>query len=145
MDGSTGAEAAAAGAVARRTKPKSKLIGFIGKGDITDYEAACLTYIGKCIARLGHTLLSVPAKGSETALRVGVEAQGGAVRSIAAGVLDAAERTLLYPDPQLTERLKQAYPDIEDRDDVVFIHEGQLDEWVDAMKQILDEYGINRP
>lgn len=127
------------------TRPKAKHIGFIGKADISDYETACLQYIGKCLAALGHTLVSVPARGSEAALRVGVEAQGGAVHSIGAGVLDTAERTLLYPDPHLTERLKKAYPDIEHRDDVVFITDGQLHEWVDAMKQILDDHGINRP
>lgn len=126
-------------------RPRNLLVGFIGKPDITDYEAASLTYIGKCIAQLRHRLILVPAKGAADALRVGVEAMGGEVRTVTAGVLDVADRILLYPDSRLTERLEQAYPDIRERENVVFIGEDQLDEWVDAMKTILDERGIPRP
>lgn len=132
-----------AGTVARR--PAAKLIGIIGKPDLSDYEAASLTYIGRCIAALGHTLVIVPAAGTATAVRVGVEKQGGEVRELEAGVLAVADRILLYPDPRLTERLRATYPDIDQRENVVFIAEHQLDEWVDAMKAILDDYGIPRP
>ena len=141
-------QAQSAGTVARparTTGPTPKIIGFIGKADITDYEAACLTYIGRCLANLGHTLLIVPAKGATSALRVGVEMQGGKVREVETGIIDQANRTLVYPDPNLTQRLEQAYPDLHDRDDVVIITESQLDEWIDAMKSILAEYGVNRP
>jgi hypothetical protein len=126
-------------------RPQHKLIGFIGRRLISDYEAASLTYIGRCIAALGHTLVIVPAPGAAAALREGVEAQGGEVRTLEAGVLEVADRTLLYPDPKLTERLRAAYPDIDERENVVFIEERQLDEWVDAMKSILSDYGIARP
>lgn len=124
---------------------KPLLVGFIGKPDITEYEAASLTYIGRCIAALNHTLIIVPAKGAADALRKGVEEQGGEVRTVTAGVLDVADRILLYPDPRLTERLREAYPDIDQRENVVFIEADQLDEWADAMKTILDERGIKRP
>lgn len=126
-------------------RPAHKSVGFIGRGTISDYEAICLTYIGKCIALLGHTLIVVPAKGAATALREGVEAQGGEVRTLEAGVLEVSDRVLLYPDPQLTQRLRAVYPDIDERESVVFIRDNQLDEWVDAMKAILDDYGIERP
>lgn len=144
-------ELASGGAAATRTvgrgsgRPHPKTIGFVGKGEITDYEQACLFYIGRCLALMGHSLLTVPAPGSETALRGGVEREGGTVSHVPTGVLDIADRTLLYPDPHLTSRLSSAYPDIGTRDDVVFISEAELDHWVDAMKSILRDYGINRP
>jgi hypothetical protein len=125
--------------------PDYRLIGFIGKAVITDYEAAALRYIGRCLAALGHTLVIAPARGAATALREGVEEQGGEVRTVEAGVLAVADRTLLYPDTQLSDRLSAAYPDIGEREDVVFIRADQLDEWVDAMKDTLDGYGIARP
>jgi hypothetical protein len=136
------------GTVARhagRAQPKSRAIGFIGKGSLTDYETACLQYIGKCIARLGHTLIIVPAIGAATALRVGMEEQEGEVREVKEGTIDLADHTLVYPTPQLLSALKVKYPDLLDRDDVVIIAEGQLDEWVDAMKAILRDYQITPP
>ena len=129
----------------RTLGPAHRVVGFIGRGTISDYEKIALTHIGKCIALLGHTLVIVPAPGSASALREGVEAQGGEVRLIEAGVLEVADRVLLYPDPQLTARLRAAYKDIDKRENVVFIKDNQLDEWVDAMKSILSDYGINRP
>lgn len=126
-------------------RPTPKLVGFVGKPDITEYEAACLIYIGRCIQQLGHTLVIVPAPGAASALREGVEAQGGEVRIIEAGVLDVADRTLLYPDPTLLKRLERAYKDLHERENVVIIKDDQLPEWVDAMKTICDDYGIERP
>lgn len=132
-----------AGTVDRR--PEHRRIGFIGKPNITDFEAASLTYIGQCLARLGHTLVIVPAKGAVTALRVGVEAQGGSVQEVQRGVLDTSDRTLLYPDPPLLQRLEKAYPDLHTRKDLAIINDHELDEWVDVMKEILTEYNIERP
>lgn len=126
-------------------RPEPRRVGFIGRPDITPEEAQKLTYIGKCLAKLGHSLVSVRAKGAETALRVGVEAQGGEVHSVTAGVLDAANRTLIYPNTLLTEKLEKAYPGFSTREDVAIIERDQLDLWVDAMREILDDYGINRP
>ena len=134
----------AAGTV-ERSRPEHRVIGFVGKGAITEYEEAALTYIGKCIAALGHTLIIVPAKGAATALRVGVETQGGKVQLVEAGVLDRADRTLLYPDPNLLDRLKRAYPDLDNMKNVVNLAEHDLDMWIDALKAILDEYQISRP
>lgn len=136
------------GTVARaepKPLPKSKRIGIIGKANLSSYEEASLQFIGKCLAKLGHELVIVPAPGTATAVRVGVELQGGSVKTLDAGVLSVADRTLLYPDPRLTERLEQTNPDIHQRDDVVFIKESELDEWVDAMKSILTDHGIPRP
>ena len=131
-----------AGTVAR---PRAQLIGVIGKPDLSAYENACLQYIGKCIAALGHTLVIVPAPGTATAVRVGVEAQGGEVRELEAGVLAVADRILLYPDSRLTQRLLKMHPDLKERANVTFIDPDMIDEWVDAMKQILTDYGIARP
>ena len=138
-------QASPADAVGEPRRPEHKVVGFIGRGTVNHYEAASLRYIGQCIARLGHTLLIVPAKGAASALREGVEAQEGEVRTLEAGVLDVADRTLLYPDTLLLARLKTAYPDLEQRENVVIIEDTQLDQWVDAMKEILDAYNIPRP
>lgn len=126
-------------------RPHPKVIGFIGKPEVTDYEAAVLTYIGKCLGQLGHSLLIVPAKGATAAIKEGVEAQGASVSEITAGVIPMADRTLVFPDKALTERLAAAYPDIGERENVVFINPSQLDEWLDAMKAILKDYGIPLP
>ena len=126
-------------------RPHPKVIGFIGKPEITDYEAAVLEYIGKCLGKLGHSLLIVPARGATAAIEKGVESQGAGVSKITAGVIPMADRTLVYPDKALTERLAAAYPDIGERENVVFINPSQLDEWLEAMKAILKDYGIPLP
>ena len=126
-------------------RPNPRKIGFIGKSSITAYEAACLEYIGKCLAQIGHSLVLVPAKGSAAAMRVGVEAREGKVHEVQSGVLDQADRILIYPDTRLFQRLEQTYPDITERENVVFIYPNQLDEWVRAMKEILNDYGIALP
>lgn len=143
MDGTEVRQDAPAGTLDQR--PQSRLIGFVGKGTVTDYEAASLRFIGQSIALLGHTLILVPSKGAADQIREGFELQGGMVRTLEAGVLDVADRTLLYPDPPLLRRLKTAYPDLDNMKNAVIIHEDQIDLWVDAMKEILDDYSIPRP
>lgn len=121
-------------------KPRHRNIGFIGKGTLTEQEEASLHFIGRCIAALGHTLVIVPAQGTASAVRGGVESEGGVVHTIAAGVLHVADQTLLYPDTPLLEKLAQAFPDLETRPNVKIIED--LDGWVEAMKQLLSEYNI---
>lgn len=144
MDRTHRGSSTTANPVAQRPQPRS--IGFVGKTNITDYQAAILTYIGRCIAALGHTLVIVPAKGSATALREGVELQGGKVRTLEAGVLEVADRTLLYPDPPLLARLEHTYKDLRARHDVAIIEDDNaLDGWLIAMKRILTKFGIDLP
>lgn len=125
--------------------PIPRRVGFIGKGDIEPYDIAQLWYIGRCIAKLGHTLVIVPADGAANAIRRGVEAEGGAIEALDSGVIESSAHTLIYPDTRLLERLRTRYPDIEERKNVTIIREGQLDGWFDAMKVILTERGINLP
>ena len=126
-------------------RPTPRLIGFIGRATVTDFEASCLRYIGRCIAQLGHRLIIVPAAGATHAVREGVEVQGGEVREIEAGVLDVADRTLLYPDPTLLARLERAYKDLHEKENIAIISEDDLPGWVTALKIVCNDYGIEQP
>jgi hypothetical protein len=125
--------------------PKPRLIGFIGRATVTDYETAALTYIGKCIATIGHALLVTTRTGAAGAVGVGVEAQRGYVKTIPGGIIDVADRTLIYPDLRLLERIENTYKDIYERQDVVIIYEHQLGEWLTAMKDTVTGYGLDLP
>lgn len=126
-------------------RPRPKRIGFIGRGTITVYEEAALTYIGKCLAVIGHTLVITAAQGASVAMRVGVEAQRGQVNTVPGGIIDVADRTLVYPDLLLLERIEKTYKNLYERDDVVIIYEHQLGDWLTAMKDTVTGYGLDLP
>jgi hypothetical protein len=143
MDGTDTGTESGTPTVGRR--PTHKLVGVIGRPDITDYEKACLYHIGQCIAKLGHTLIIVPAEGVAAAIRGGVESEGGSVQTVEAGIFQLADRILIYPNPQLLVRIKRAQPDYESNKKVVIITQEQLEGWVDAMHTLLRDYDIPRP
>ncbi len=87
----------------------------------------------------------VPAPGAATALREGVEAQGGFVKSVDSDTIGNADHTQIYADTPLLEKLKQKYEDLETRDDVVIIPRARLDEWYDAVIQVIRERGLTPP
>lgn len=128
-----------------RPVPRPRLIGFIGAASITDYEAQALKYIGRCLAVIGHTLLIATEAGAAGAVREGVGMQGGKVRIIEAGVIETADRTLLYPDTRLLERVEHTHKDLYERDDVVVIYPHQLDEFLTATKETVTDYGLDLP
>jgi hypothetical protein len=124
---------------------RRRRIGFIGTGQVTPKEAGLLWYIGRCIVVLGHEVVLVPAKGAATALREGVEAQGGTVTPLASDTIGNADHTQIYADPPLLEKLKQKYEDLETRSDVIIIPRARLDEWYDAVRQVIAERGLTPP
>lgn len=126
-----------------RTVLRNPRIGFIGKGKLTPKETGIIWYIGRCIARLGHTVVLVDAGAGATALREGMEVEGGRLDKVTEKVIESSNHTLIYPDKPLLERLKKAYEDIETRDDVVII--SNIDGWYDAVKQVLTDKGITHP
>ncbi|HSE44574.1 MAG TPA: hypothetical protein VLA89_04520 [Gemmatimonadales bacterium] len=126
-------------------RPRNPVIGIIGKSTVNDHEAATLRFIGQAIARLGHKLALIPAKGTADKVREGFEVEGGEIVALEADVIGAADHTLVYPDTRLLNRLRAVYPDIEARDDVLVIREDQLEEWKQAVIQTLDEKGVETP
>lgn len=140
MDELDRGQTASADSLARQ--PRHPRIGAIGKGTLTEYETAIFWHIGKAIAKLGHTLVIVPAPGVATALRKGVEVEEGLLDILREGVVEQSDQTLLFPDPKLLLKLKTKYPDIETRDNVLIITEDQLDQFYGAIRTILEEKGI---
>lgn len=123
-----------------------KTIGFLGKTSLTAAENAALTYIGWCLARLGHKLAIVPAPGTATVLREAVESEGGETISLDKGVIESSDHTLIYPDRRLLYRLLTKYPDLHERDNVTVIRdEADLILWVPAIRQVLLEQGRQIP
>jgi len=121
-------------------------IGFIGKATITEEEAVSLNFIGRCIARLGHILVTTGSKGAATQLKEGVEFEKGSIELLTSGgVIERANHTLIYPSPQLLQNLKTKYPDIETRTDVVIIEQDQLSEWVEAVVTICMDKQVPLP
>ena len=130
----------------RTTKPlPRRRIGFIGKSNINPKEAGLLWDIGRCIAIIGHTVILAPAKGATVALREGIKVEGGSLEEVKSNIIEQADHTLIYPDTQLLERLREKYDDIEARDNVLIIHENQLDEWHAAVQYRLLELGHQLP
>lgn len=125
--------------------PRPRRIGFIGKGTVTDYESVILAYIGRCLARIGHTLVVATTAGAAGAVREGVVSQEGKVVVVDAGVIEASDRTLLYPDLKLLERVEHTHKDLYERSDIVIIYEHQLEEFLTATKQIVQEYNLELP
>lgn len=137
----------------RQTKPDPvargartpKRIGFIGRTDISDSEKETLIKIGRSLARLGHTLVTVPAEGATACVREGVEAEKGHILDLHQGVLEQSDHTLLYASPRLLERLRSAYPALEISYKVTILRPHQLQIFWGAMAQIMAEQGIAIP
>jgi hypothetical protein len=124
---------------------KQKRIGFVGKGVLTPKETGIIWYIGRCIAKLGHTVIIAKAQGATGALRDGVEREGGSLETVTSGIIEASDHTWIYPDPQLTAKMKMKYPDLLERDDVIIITEEQLDEWYESVRTVLLERNVALP
>lgn len=122
-----------------------KKVGFIGTDLATKTEKRQLHFIGRCIARLGHSIITTNTAGSVSALREGVLVEGGDALDVEAGVIDQSDHTLVFADERLLSRLHERYPDLHERSDVVIIEKHQLLEWVDAMSSLLIERGIAEP
>lgn len=120
-------------------------IGFIGKAAITEEEEIALFYIGRCIARLGHVVVITDAKGATTALKEGVEVEEGSLDIVQKDIIEKSNHTLIYPTPHLLERLRERYPDIENRKDVAIIYSDELNDWVSAVVTILASKNIPTP
>ncbi len=121
------------------------IIGVIGKSVLTNKEKDTLFFIGRCIARLGHTLACIPAKGTADAVREGVKAEGGGLLELEANVIGTANMTWIYPDRRLLSRLLTAYPNLQAQDNAVVIREDQLDEWRAAVETVLADKDIATP
>lgn len=121
--------------------PKPRRLGVIGKASLTPYEEAGITYIGRCIAALGHTLVIAEAPGVATAVKVGVEVQGGKVQIVPNGVIENSDLTLVYPDPPLLARLMDKYPSLDTQVTII----DDIDRWLDAIKQIFHQMKIQPP
>lgn len=120
-------------------------IGFIGRADINAREAEILFKLGQAIARLGHTLVTVPAEGATAQVREGVMVEKGKVLDIQTGVLDIADHTLLYPTPTLLTKLENRYPEFRKQYKVTILQPHQLDLFWTSMKTIMREEGISVP
>lgn len=125
--------------------PRNRVIGIIGKPKLSKLERDALTYIGKCIARRGQKLATVPAPGAAGAVREGVESEGGEVVSLAENVIDASDHTFIYPDETLLTRLLTVYPDLHEREDITVIAPHELPLWTRAAKEVLIEVGLTPP
>ncbi len=128
-----------------RRSPRNRTIGIIGKSTLTDEEKATLTFVGRAIARLGHKLALVPAKGTADRVREGFESEGGETVVLERDVIGQADHTLIYPDRRLLTRLRATYPDLNERTDVLVIREDQLEEWKWAVITTLEERNVPVP
>ena len=131
--------------VGGRRERSPKRIGFIGRSTITEEEGATLVLLGRALARLGHTFVSVPTEGATAKVREGVEVEKGDILDLQNGVLETADNTLLYPSPQLLSRVREKYPDMETRYRVTILQPHQLKAFWGAMTQIMAEQGIEVP
>ena len=122
-----------------------KRIGFIGRRDISAREAEILVLIGKSLARLGHTLVTIPTEGATARVREGVEAEKGELLDIPSGVLESSDHTLLYPDPHLLQRLRDKYPALETEHKVTVLQPHQLETFWSSMRVIMGEQGVPIP
>lgn len=128
-----------------RRSPRNRTIGIVGKSVLTDEEKATLTFVGRAIARLGHKLAFVPAKGTADRVREGFESEGGETVVLERDVIGQADHTLVYPDKRLLTRLRTTYPDLTTRADVLVIREDQLEEWKDAVVTTMNERNVPIP
>lgn len=124
---------------------RNDLIGIIGRSVLNTEEKAAFIFIGRSIARLGRTLAYIPSKGVADKVREGVEMEGGKTLVLERDVIGTADHTLIYPDQRLLSRLRTSYPNLEAQVDVGIIEERLLPEWLDAVRDVLDEHGLEHP
>lgn len=126
-------------------RPRYPDIGIIGKTTITDEELEDLHYLGRCLARFGHRLTSIPTQGTEAAVREGVKAEGGRTLDLETDVIGTADHTLIYPDERLLRRLLRAYPDLQTKTDVTIIPEDKLITFLAAINNELRDKNLGHP
>lgn len=126
-------------------RPRYPDIGIIGKTSITDDELEDLHYLGRCLARFGHRLTTIPTPGTENAVREGVKAEGGRTLDLETDVLGTADHTLVYPDERLLRRLLTAYPDLKERTNVTILTDGQLIGFIAAINNLLRDKNLGHP
>lgn len=126
-------------------RPRYPDLGVIGKTTVTDEESEDLHYLGRCIARFGHRLTSIPTKGTEHAVREGVKEEGGRTLDLETDVLGTADHTIVYPDERLLRRLLIAYPDLRTRQDVTIIEPEQLSRFIAAINNLLRDKNLGHP
>lgn len=131
--------------VRTRTGATPRLIGIIGKTVLNDQEKASLRWIGRAIARLGHHLAYIPAKGTSDQLREGVEAENGETQRLDTQIIETADHTLIYPDQRLLSRLRNSYPNLDNEENVSVIDPPELPLWIKAIEALLNERGITSP
>ena len=122
-----------------------KKIGIIGKTTITTRERAQLRYLGRCLARLGHPIVVVPAKGTVDAVREGVKSENGEIVEIDKGVIDTADNTWVLTSRRLLSRLLTVYPDLHDKDNVAVFDSKELDEVIRLTNEALKRQNIEPP
>lgn len=120
-------------------------IGFVGTGELDPYEEGVLYHIGRCIARLGHTIVTTNENKGNVSLRKGVKREKGLVDTIETGVIESSDHTLIYSNDNLHQRLKEKYEDLEERNDVLLLTSKNIDEWHDAVIETLKERGVDIP
>lgn len=132
---------------ARTVSFARKRIGFICKeGPLQPDEGGTLYYLGRCIARLGHTLVTTEAENEGTnLLRKGMKVEDGILESVQRGVIEASDHTWIYADTHLLERVRSRHPDLDTREDVLIVYPEQLVEWAEAVRQVMYERGVIRP
>lgn len=116
-----------------------KTIGFIGKTTITPEDREALKEIGRLVALIGHQTVMVNGKGTIAAVKEGFELEGGTPQLIDKGVIEAADHTMVFGDTRLIGRLRQAYPDIDDRKDVTIIKTEELQTWLEAVESVYQD------
>ena len=121
-------------------------IGFIGKAKITETEQRLLTLMGQVIAAAGKELIIVPAPGATESVENGVKMEGGKVRRLETGVLNATAHTFIFADERLMTRLRATNPNI-DTDPSVFLLSSpiEIEMWLDAAKIVLADRKITFP
>ena len=129
----------------RRRTPRNRVIGILGKSTLNDKEKTTLYFIGRCIARLGHTLAFIPTKGTTDSVREGMETEGGKLLPLERDVIGTADHTLVYPDKRLLSRLSNLYPDLNAKANVLIIREDQLNEWREAVITTMKDKSIPLP
>lgn len=141
---SSSAEAAPVANASTTSDVKLK-VGVIGKRFLTPAEKTSLWMLGRIVARLGHDLQLIPTKGTANQMRDGFELEGRTALELTAGVIEASDVTLIYPDERLLKRIEKMYPDYRDRADVRVLYPEPIEDYVAAAREILKERGIPQP
>lgn len=118
-------------------------VGVIGKAKLTKVERNYLRTIGRSIAKLGHTLVIIPAPGTASEIRKGIEAEGGKIECVDSAVLNHSDRTLIYADEPLLHRLTLQHPDLETRPYTTIMSEpADLAHLQDVLDDIIRDYNL---